>query len=92
MDITFFIGNGFDLKIGLKTKYSDFYNYLHEIKSDSDLYKCIDADKDAWSDCEFGLGQHTKKFETVEEFSQTYISLCTDLIDYLKDEQKNSKL
>ena len=25
--ITFFIGNGFDINIGLKTKYKDFYQY-----------------------------------------------------------------
>ena len=28
MKITFFIGNGFDLKMGLKSRYKDFYNYL----------------------------------------------------------------
>ena len=92
MDITFFIGNGFDLKIGLKTKYSDFYNYLHEIKSDSDLYKCIDANREKWADCELGLGQHTENFESIEEFSQTYISLSSDLIDYLKEEQEKFKI
>lgn len=26
MNITFMIGNGFDLKMGLKSKYSDIYN------------------------------------------------------------------
>ncbi|WP_185160641.1 AbiH family protein [Mammaliicoccus sciuri] len=28
MEITFFIGNGFDLSLGLLTRYKDFYNYL----------------------------------------------------------------
>ena len=25
--ITFFIGNGFDINVGLDTRYSDFYKY-----------------------------------------------------------------
>lgn len=28
MNITLFVGNGFDIQAGLKTKYSDFYDYL----------------------------------------------------------------
>ncbi|SUM53556.1 Uncharacterised protein [Staphylococcus epidermidis] len=28
MEITFFIGNGFDLSLGLETRYKDFYDYL----------------------------------------------------------------
>lgn len=28
MEITFFIGNGFDLSFGLETRYKDFYDYL----------------------------------------------------------------
>lgn len=34
MEITFFIGNGFDLSLGLATKYKDFYDYL---TADDDL-------------------------------------------------------
>lgn len=30
MNITFFIGNGFDLNLGLKTRYKDFYKYFKE--------------------------------------------------------------
>lgn len=32
MNITFFIGNGFDINIGLKTKYSDFLDYYIDSK------------------------------------------------------------
>lgn len=32
MNITFFIGNGFDINIGLKTKYSDFLYYYLDSK------------------------------------------------------------
>ena len=30
MNITFFIGNGFDLNLGLKTGYIDFYEWIHK--------------------------------------------------------------
>lgn len=32
MHITFLIGNGFDLELGAKTRYSDFYDYLQQNK------------------------------------------------------------
>ena len=34
MNITFIIGNGFDLNLDLKTKYIDFYNYYFSIESE----------------------------------------------------------
>ena len=33
MALTYVIGNGFDINLGLKTKYSDFYD--HYLKQDS---------------------------------------------------------
>lgn len=34
MNITYFIGNGFDLQLGLHTSYYDFYNYLKNCNSE----------------------------------------------------------
>ena len=40
MNITFLIGNGFDLNIGLATKYSDFLKkYTEPSGKDSDLLR-----------------------------------------------------
>lgn len=70
MDITFLIGNGFDLECGLKTSYEDFYNYLIKNEHTLDLrenliYKEIKSakeldEKNEWSNFEFALGEMTK--------------------------------
>ena len=67
--ITFLIGNGFDLQVGLKTRYIDFYKIYCDIKNnDSDLItkfkKQILQDEAQgwknWSDFEFGMGHKQK--------------------------------
>ncbi|SOB47837.1 hypothetical protein LPICM17_410003 [Lactococcus piscium] len=42
MDITFLLGNGFDIQCGLKTSYLDFYNHILEKKYSIDLNKEFD--------------------------------------------------
>ena len=37
MNIAYLIGNGFDLNLGLKTKYMDFYKYYLEQESKNDI-------------------------------------------------------
>lgn len=39
MNITYLIGNGFDLNLGLKTRYRDFYDYYVKQPSNDDLIK-----------------------------------------------------
>ena len=44
MQVTFLIGNGFDLGIGLKTAYSDFYRvYCAETQKDDENLRNIQA-------------------------------------------------
>lgn len=64
MKITFLIGNGFDLNLGLKTTYKDFYkNYLmtldSEVINNNVLYKHIDKNIEDWVDFETRLGLFT---------------------------------
>ncbi|CZQ80462.1 AbiH family protein [Trichococcus collinsii] len=64
MKITFLIGNGFDLNLGLKTTYKDFYkNYLSTLDSKSInnniLYRYIDKNIEDWVDFETRLGLFT---------------------------------
>ena len=61
MNITYIIGNGFDIALGLKTRYADFYkSYLANNKGDSDTVqkfkKVLKAEK--WSDAEWQFGQY----------------------------------
>ena len=44
MEITFLLGNGFDIQCGLKTSYLDFYKYILKKKYSIDLTKEIDKD------------------------------------------------
>ena len=44
MEITFLLGNGFDIQCGLKTSYLDFYKYILEKKYSIDLTKEMDKE------------------------------------------------
>lgn len=65
-NITFFIGNGFDLNLGLKTKFSDVINEYLKIKTDDANIKKFqeefDENYENWSDFEKALGEYTAKF------------------------------
>lgn len=56
MNITFLIGNGFDLNLGLKTSYSDFYDYYQKNDPFDLLSLSINSDFPMWSNLELGLG------------------------------------
>ena len=63
MNITFFIGNGFDLNLGLKTGYKSFYEYYTKACPEDMLSKAISADYELWADLELGLGEYLAKIE-----------------------------
>lgn len=92
MDITFLIGNGFDVDKGIESSYSKFYEWYCSKPStrkhiadfrkniSDDIAQDVPDDEKTWADFELGLGQYTKKFtkETVENF-----------LDCLEDGQEN---
>lgn len=64
MNLTYLIGNGFDIGLGLKTSYRDFLDcYLCDVLSRNDppsvtvLKKIIKSDIDRWSDAEKAVGE-----------------------------------
>ena len=63
MNITFFIGNGFDLNLGLKTGYKSFYKYYTKACPEDMLSKAISADYELWADLELGLGEYLAEIE-----------------------------
>ncbi len=93
MNILYIFGNGLDLSLGMKTKYSNFYTYLDENKDQcSDALKSmlseIKADTtNLWSDMEVALGKYTMKFNAQEEFESFYIELTDKLTEYLREEE-----
>lgn len=94
MKVIFIIGNGFDINLGMKTKYSDFYTYYQTIDSKSILIKnlkeSISGDFKSWSDLELALGNYTENINSLAEFDEVFEDIEDNLADYLQ--QDESKL
>lgn len=95
MDITFLIGNGFDLNIGLKTKYTNFLqeyvNYPDNSDNIKNFKKDILTDLDLWSTTEEAFGKYTNEFlatnEGMEDFLECHSDFCEALGRYLQEEE-----
>lgn len=101
MNITFLIGNGFDLELGLHTKYSDFYEQLNLEEKNNQIYNEISTNIKDWSDFEAALGKYTfklgekyrelaeneEKQKLVIEFLDDLEEIKEDLGAYIKKEQ-----
>ncbi len=90
MNITFFIGNGFDINLGYKTKYKDFYDYYTKKYPDDLLAKEIANNYENWSDLEVGLGYYYKftYHGDEESFIQSKNRMDNALSEYLTEETK----
>lgn len=91
MNITFFIGNGFDINLGLKTRYFCFYPYFIEhARTDNMIRNWIDGNERFWSDLEEKLGQELKSVPEykLEQFYEDKEELDRLLIEYLEKEQE----
>ncbi len=95
MQVTFLIGNGFDLNLGLKTNYSDFLKeYQKEQSSDSEVILNFKADivseEKLWSAAESQFGKYTSAFKdkgyNAEHFWECYSNFCRALGNYLLEE------
>lgn len=96
MKITFLIGNGFDLNLGLKTSYSDFLKqYRIDKESDSEIIKWFKkdvlADSDLWSSAEKAFGKCTSQFKNenrnAEMFCECHEDFCINLAEYLQEQE-----
>ena len=90
MNITFLIGNGFDLNLNLNTRYSDFYKYYIENDPQDIISKSIRKDYEMWSDLEIGLGEFLKNIDEsqIDEFLDSKSTLETMLSKYLSIESQ----
>lgn len=95
MKILFFIGNGFDLNIGMKTRYADFYKYFQNRTSDSStlntLIANISENYKNWSDLELALGRYTNNVK-VEDFDLVFEHVLDSLGDYLESVENSFDL
>lgn len=90
MNITFLIGNGFDLNLGLQTSYQSFYKYYISKAPNDFIAKSISRNYELWSDLEIGLGKFLKtcKEEDIDKFLDSKNLLEAHLTDYLKAQNK----
>lgn len=94
LNVTLFIGNGFDLGLGLKTGYKDFLlRYLNrKLKINNVVDKFVSKirqDKESWGDAELAFGQ--LDFSSLGEDVESVYRMCIhdfqqSLESYLSDE------
>lgn len=95
MKVVYLIGNGFDLNLGLKTSYSDFYTYYLNVKNNDaqiiNLKRHLQNDKNKdgkykyWSDLEIAMGEYTQEFSNKDDMEKVYNDLYDNLRDYIKN-------
>lgn len=96
MNITFLIGNGFDLNIGLKTTYKHFCKEYRKppYKNEVDEFFKTNMLKNQklWSDAEIAFGLSTKAFKennfTADSFCECHEDFCVNLAKYLKEQEQ----
>lgn len=89
MNVLFILGNGFDINLGLKTRYQDFYDVYSKNHNDNDaimrLKKHIGENTDGyWSDLELALGKYTNEFNCTEDFDEVVDDIKASLSSYLE--------
>jgi len=94
-NVLFVIGNGFDLNMGLKTSYGDFYKeYCQNDTNDSDIVKrfktqILNDNQQDWKDFELGLGEHSTDFNSAEDFLTCHNDFVKKFQIYLEQECSN---
>lgn len=91
MQLTYILGNGFDVAIGLATTYSAFYEWYNKQCSESEevillkdtIDKEIKKGNDNWKDFEYALGQFTLKVPDKKKYMDCFQNARRSLIEYL---------
>lgn len=90
-NVTFMIGNGFDLNLELPTLYTDFYAYYispENCQNDSLLIqkmksKILENNFENWSDLELTMGEYTSQLANFDECNQCFQDITLNLEEYL---------
>ncbi|MDD5891985.1 MAG: AbiH family protein [Bacteroidales bacterium] len=102
MKLTFVLGNGFDIALGLNTRYTDFYNAFlagetstfdsvgTQIIHHPELVAMLEENKDnpLWADLELLLGKSIYRFNSADCLREEKTYLENSLNDYISAEQK----
>lgn len=96
MNITYILGNGFDIQLGLKSRYSDFLaEYVKPKDGDSENVRAFREylkerpNCEWWSDAEKAMGKDLGRFsdETVEVYREQLINFQDELVEYLQTQE-----
>ena len=76
MNITFMIGNGFDINCGIRTRYTDMYPDYIDAKTDNPIIQKFKNDLkqdymkgfETWNDFEMGMAEYSNNFTNEAEF------------------------
>ena len=87
MNITFLIGNGFDLRLGLKTRFTDMYtDYVHKHSPNGvvrnfkrDLMLSAPNGFETWGDFEMAMAEYAASFQTESDL----IACVRDFKEYM---------
>lgn len=103
MVITYLIGNGFDINLGLHTKYKEFISEYVKSNTEDARVKVfkeairndLETDVDLWKDAEMAFGEKTKDFceelNPGRKYNTCEIDFCNSLAEYLNREQNRFK-
>ena len=94
--ITFIFGNGLDLSLGMKTKYTDVYEDYIKSPSSSDIIANFKEDLKSkspnnykkWSDFEMGMASYAKTLETEDELVECVRDFKSFMVKHLEKENK----
>lgn len=91
MNVVYLIGNGFDISLGLNTRYLDFYNYYLNTESKSSVVKefkdTLRQEIDKWSDFELELGGYIDKIDGIGSYNLLIRDIRLELSKYLEEVQ-----
>ena len=94
MNITFLVGNGFDLGLGLCSRYTDFYDiYLGQSFNKApaifNFAKEISGNHDTWSDFESAIGEYTSNYTSSNkrEFIDIIKDFTVSFVNYLEKQE-----
>lgn len=94
MNITFLVGNGFDINLGLNTRYTDFYPYYLNKGHNDMISRAVADNYEKWADLEIALGKMLKGVtpDQVDEFLDSKGKLEGELAEYLRHEEERLNL
>ena len=94
LPVTFIIGNGFDIGLGMKTRYCDVYDEYVKTPSATDVIKSFKEDLsqrtpyDKWSDFEMGMAEYAKTLKGEDEFLECVRDFKGYMVQHLQSENQ----